>query len=284
MVISISHFVRTHARSIFTAIVAAFCVGVCALLVLLFVVERKYTSEVQILVIQKYTLTDSYTAAKSAEKVSKNLGEVLRTSVFLNDILQTGRVNLSDIMSLPEEEKRKEWAKKIGTEVDSNAPLLRITVYDTDRSRAEALATTIADVLIEKGGEYHGAPDTISLKIVDTALTSETAESPSIPLYTGAAVLATLCVFMMYYVLKETGSWLEPVAVVPTQMVHIHPTPAQPTISHSPAPMAPAPTHAQEAVKQDLNISNFAQKLGAQPTEEKAAYLHGDVQTMPQKK
>lgn len=278
-IFSFSQFVRSNTRAIVTTAIASIVVGIIAMLVLMFGVTRNYTSEVQILVIQKYTLTDSYTAAKSAEKVSQNLGEVIKTSVFLDDVIATGKVDLTDITKLPEDEKRKAWAKKLSTEIDSNAPILKITAYDPDRSRAEAIATTVAQVLIDKGGDYHGAPDTISLKVVDTALTSNTASSPSIPLYTVAAMLATAFIFTLFYVLKATGSWLEPVSVVPSTLMHVKqpelPLPPQPT--PTPPPTTPKPTPVHES--RDLNIQNFGQKIAAQ-NKDGHPYLHGEVKTM----
>ncbi|MCW1930678.1 MAG: hypothetical protein KIH62_005235 [Candidatus Kerfeldbacteria bacterium] len=271
-IFSFSHFISSNKRAIVTTAISSFAVGLIAMLVLMFGVTRNYTSTVQILVIQKYTLTDSYTAAKSAEKVSQNLGEVIKTSVFLNDVLDESTVSLSDITQLPEEQKRKAWAKKLSTEIDNNAPILKITAYDPERSRAEAIATTVANVLIEKGGEYHGAPDTISLKVVDTALTSNSASSPSVPLYTVAAVLGTACIFTLFYALKATGSWLEPISVVPSTLVHVN-QPELPLQSR-PEPTMPTP----QPQPRDLNIQNFGQRIAEQRKD--SAYIHGDVKTM----
>lgn len=296
---SLSLLLRTYKADIIKIVVAMLVVGVGTALILAFAVTRSYTSEIQILVIQKYTLTDSYTAAKSAEKISENLAEVIKTSVFFNDIASAGTVDLGDIKALSEEDRRKEWSKKLSSDTSSAASILKITAFDPNRERAEAIANTVANVLIEKGSEYHGAPDTISLKVVDTALTSEKPTSPSIPLYSIAASLFVGLAFLLYVILAKGGMWLDS----DTERVSTTPTPKKnkgqyvqpvapiapvtvPTMSQPDASVLLQPQSVvadQSAMASsvgDLNMRNFNSKLGAQNPDEKAKYLHGTVQTM----
>lgn len=296
---SLSLLLRTYKADIIRIVVAMAVVGVGTALILAFAVTRSYTSEIQILVIQKYTLTDSYTAAKSAEKISENLAEVIKTSVFFNDVVSAGTVDLGDIKALSEEDRRKEWGKKLSTNTSSAASILKITALDPNRERAEAIANTVANVLIEKGSEYHGAPDTISLKVVDTALTSEKPTSPSVPLYSVAASLFVGLAFLLYVTLAKGGMWLDSNTelVVATPMPkknkgqYVQPVaPIEPAAipplsqQNIPVVLRPQPVVVDQPVTVapvgDLNMQNFNSKLGAQNPDEKAKYLHGTVQTM----
>lgn len=138
----------------------------------------QYSSRIQLLIVQRYTLTDSYTAAKSAERVATNLTEVVGTSTFFDRVVQTQWADLSELEALSEEEKRKEWKKKLEAQALTGSSVLQLTAYDEDPEEAERLAQAAATVLLEDGANYHGAPDTVSLRVVDYALTSEKPVKP----------------------------------------------------------------------------------------------------------
>lgn len=156
-------------------IAAAVVVGALALLK-----TPEYSSTIMILVVQRYTLTDSYTASKSAEKISDNLAEVITTSTFMGQVMASGQADLSELEGLSEKDKREVWAEKVETRVIPSTSMLEITAYDEDPGYAEGLAQAVSNTLIEHGSYYHGAPDTISLKVVDTALTSDTPTRPNL--------------------------------------------------------------------------------------------------------
>lgn len=171
---------RGHIRDLWIIPVLAV---VCALLTVVALAVFKtpeYSSEIKVLVVQKYTLTDSYTASKSAEKIASNLAEVMSTSTFLDAVVNQTGVDLSDVLSLSEAEKRETWKRMVTTSVVPRTSMLRIVAYDADRLRAEEVANSVASVLVENGGDYHGAADTVTLKVVDTALTSDRPTRPNL--------------------------------------------------------------------------------------------------------
>lgn len=187
-----------------TAIVAAVLV-VAGLAVF---AEREYSSTIQIFVKQRYTLTDSYTAAKSAESVSRNLAEVIRTSVFFDRVVAEDTVDFSALLAMDEADRREAWKKTIDTEVISNTAQLRITAYDVDPNKAEAIAEVVASVLIEQGSEWHSSPDTIELKIVDSALTSDRPTRPNFLLNALAAACIGAMAGLLWIFLRSSTSFL----------------------------------------------------------------------------
>lgn len=168
---------------------------------LLLLAPQEYSSEIRLLVVQKYTLTDTYTAAKSAEKISQNLAAVVHTSSFYDEVVRTQWGNLSDIEALPEEEKRKAWERKLKTGVDTGTSIISFTAYDEDPQNAERIVQSVSTALLEHGANYHGAPDTVSLRVVDEALTSDHPTRPNV-LVNGAIaafagmLIAAFAVFM----------------------------------------------------------------------------------------
>lgn len=189
---------RQAALSIFGAGIVTAALVISGLLLF---VPREYSSEIRLLVVQKYTLTDTYTAAKSAEKISQNLAAVVHTSSFFEEVVRTTWVDLSAIDNLPEEKKRDAWKKKLKTSVDSGTSIITLTGYDTDPENAERLVQSASTALLEHGANYHGAPDTVSLRVVDTALTSTYPTRPNFlvnGVIAGLAgmILAALVIFL----------------------------------------------------------------------------------------
>jgi capsular polysaccharide biosynthesis protein len=140
----------------------------------------EYSSQVEILVSQRYTISDPYTATKSALAVRDNLADVIHTSLFLNQVVGSKLVNLDELMKLPEEERRKTWEKMVVIATNSNSPIMDITGYDKAPGQAEAIANAVSQTIIEHGDEYHSSPDTITLQITDAPLTSRYPTRPNL--------------------------------------------------------------------------------------------------------
>jgi len=171
---------KDHLRDLWIIPVLALACSLIAMVALALLKTPEYSSEITVLVVQKYTLTDSYTASKSAEKIATNLAEVIGTSTFLDAVINEAGVDLSDVLSLSEAQKRKSWKQMVETEVVPRTSMLRIVAHDADPRRAEDITNSVATILVENGGDYHGAADTVTLKIVDTALTSDRPVRPNL--------------------------------------------------------------------------------------------------------
>lgn len=142
---------------------------------------QEYSSEVKMLIIQKQNFeTDTYLAAKSAEKVGNNLSEVLSTSSFLDKVVAEGSVDLSALTALDTQERHDAWSDKVSASVIPDSGLLAITAYDEDPAVAEQLVVAVASVMTSSANEYHGGGDSIVIKTVDEPMTSSYPVRPNI--------------------------------------------------------------------------------------------------------
>lgn len=267
-------------------VLAVLC-GAITVIALFFFGSKEYSSEIKILVVQKYTLTDSYTAAKSAEKISKNLAEVIRTSSFFDKVVAEGVVDFKDIMALPEKAKRDEWARTVDTEVIPNTSLLKIVAYDSNPNMAKAIANSVADVLITYGADYHGAPDTIALQVVDSALTSTYPTRPNLVLNGLAAaffgaVLGAIIFFLQPSVRLPLDTLREPVGrpghlAVPVQLAHKAKSMVQSTVQ-STEHVATSAHPASTPQYQVLHVANFHNTI---PSHSGTTTTTGEVRTLP---
>ncbi|MBI2410320.1 MAG: hypothetical protein HYV32_00290 [Candidatus Kerfeldbacteria bacterium] len=168
---------------------SAILFGLLVVGLLWLIFPHEYSSTMRILVVQKYTFTDSYTAAKNAEKISQGLSAVVHTSSFLDQVIKTGEVQLDDLAKLSEEDKRDEWKKKVSARIVPNTSILEIVAYDTNPDQATTLVQAMSTVMLTHGADYHGAGDTIELRVVDSPLTSTRPVRPNIFLYGFASAL-----------------------------------------------------------------------------------------------
>jgi capsular polysaccharide biosynthesis protein len=268
----LQHSFRKHLRDAWIVPVLAVLSTVAVVAGLAVLKTPEYSSEVKILVVQKYTLTDSYTASKSAEKISRNLAEVVTTSSFLDTVADTNAVNLDAILAMDEADKREEWKETLEAEVVSNTSMLKLTAYDEDPAQAEAIVQAVSNALVERGADYHGAPDTIALRVVDTALTSDHPTRPNL-LANGAAaaVFGTMLGLMIVFLKPSFGfnvkkakvgqtaandpEYTKPSGGSPASIIDVSPEPTGPT---SVANAAPALSYAV------LDVTNYNDHLTAE--------------------
>lgn len=140
----------------------------------------EYRSGFSVLVIEKSATGDAFAAAKSAERASLSLGQILFTTSFYDQVRDSGLV---DLAMFPEDEtaRRQMWEKQIETRVLPDVGMMKIATYHEDRQKAAALAFAVATVLTKTGSDYLGTGDNIVLKVVDAPLTSKTPVRPNIP-------------------------------------------------------------------------------------------------------
>ena len=163
----------------------------------------QYAATTKILVIQKQELNaDAYTATKSAERIGKNLANILFTSSFYNEVIESNN-SFTSKFSQDSIERRKEWDKNVEANVTPETGILEISVYDTDKNYAAQLVRSIAYVLVTKGAEYHGGGSNVEIKIVDDVFMSKYPKRPNIILNGALALIIGFLFGSAFVVLNE---------------------------------------------------------------------------------
>jgi capsular polysaccharide biosynthesis protein len=171
--------------------IVALIIGITVVLSLIISLVQpfQYSASTKILVIQKQEInTDAYTATKSAERIGKNLANIIFTSSFYNEVIESNS-NFKDKFSADSIERRKQWEKNIKTSVTPETGILEIDVFDVDRNFASQLVKTITYVLVNKGAEYHGGGSNVEIKIVDDVFISRYPVRPNIILNSVLALI-----------------------------------------------------------------------------------------------
>ncbi|MDP3964932.1 MAG: Wzz/FepE/Etk N-terminal domain-containing protein [bacterium] len=168
-----------------------------------FIQPFEFSSTFSLLVIEKNPNLDAFSAAKSAERLSQSLGQVLYTTSFYDKVLNSGYVADNVGFSNDEQKRREQWKRQIDTQVFADVGVLKITVYDADRDNASDLANALAVVLAEDGTEYLGGGNSIELKVVDYPLTSKNPMRPNVPVNLAAGLLLGLGGSIGYFVARD---------------------------------------------------------------------------------
>ena len=163
----------------------------------------KYQATTRLLVIQKQVANlDAYTAAKSGERIAKNLAEVVYTSSFYDNVIDSN-MNLKKEFSDNETERRKEWQRDIEVNTVPETGLLAVSAYNANPEYAAQIARSIAFVLVNRGGEYHGGGPDVEIKIVDNVLVSKYPARPNVFLNLALGLLIGLVFSGAYAILKS---------------------------------------------------------------------------------
>ena len=153
-----------------------------------------YRSSSQILVIQKQLNNiDAYTASKSAERIAKNLAQVVFASTFYGQIIDSNS-EIQEQFPVDPINRRKLWKRNIEVTVLPETGILEISAYALTKDQAAILAKTISETLVEKAAEYHGGGAEVETKIIDEVYTSRYPMRPNILLNLSVALLLGLII------------------------------------------------------------------------------------------
>lgn len=160
----------------------------------------QYRSRVELLVIQKQNLTmDAYAAARASEKLANGLATVVKTKSFFDQVINSNFNIARTHFPYEEKDVRKYWQKNIVTSVSPETSLLRIDVYDTNRTEANKIANAIAYVLVNNSEDFYGGNNDVFIKVVNEPLASNHPVRPAI-------VINSLTGLVLGLILS--GSWL----------------------------------------------------------------------------
>lgn len=167
-----------------------------------FLPQQLFESEVDVLIVQKSGDYDSYTAQKAAEKIGNSLVQVVHSFDFLSRVIMTGYVS-QDQFPVESKKRQKAWKNLVSVKVVPESSLLKIYGYGENAGKAEDVALGVAQVLTTNAQDYHGAGDTVEIKLISGPITSTRPVKPNIPLNGAAGAALGLIVVLAFFVLRD---------------------------------------------------------------------------------
>ena len=178
----------------------------------------QYRSRVDLLVVQKQALNmDAYSAARASEKMAKNLAVVVQTKSFFEEVVKSNLGIRRNDFPANERKLRRVWRKKVRAKISPETSLLTVSVFDTDKAKANELAAAVAYILVNNASEYYGIGQNIIIKVVNEPLVSNYPVKPNIILNTLSALIVGLLLGSAWVFYQYKSKFNELLDDVPNQ-------------------------------------------------------------------
>jgi len=141
----------------------------------------KFKSSARLLVVQDYGQSfDTYSTSKSTQYLSDILSEVIYSTSFFNEVIQSDFNIETNYFSAKQLKRKKQWDKMISAKPLTGTGIIEIAIYHQSKNQAEQIMKGITYVLTTKHSLYHGGGDKVSVKIIDEPITSNLPVKPNI--------------------------------------------------------------------------------------------------------
>jgi len=162
-----------------------------------------YKTESKILVYQENI--DPYAMTKSGQYLSSLLTSVITTSSFYEEVVNSGyNINVF-YFSSNKSERMKIWENTVEPIVVDDSGVFRVDVYHPDRYQSKQIAQAINYVLKTKHKAYHGAGGNVTIKIIDTPISSNFPVRPRFILNLFIGVMSGVVLSFLYiYLFPES--------------------------------------------------------------------------------
>ena len=128
--------------------------------------ERNFKVSTDYLVVQNSSnSTDTYALAKSAEYIGRILAEGMRSELFINEVIKTGKVN-PEFLPFDKKEKLKNWEKMVRVEQNANLGIISVSVFNDSQRQAAGIAEAVSEVLTTKNNLFRGEGQHIEVRIL----------------------------------------------------------------------------------------------------------------------
>lgn len=138
----------------------------------------EYASTVRLLITQPgATNIDPYTVLKSNERIAQNLSQLLYSSSFFENILTQAQGVDRDHFPVNEYDRRRAWARSIGTSVEPGSGLMLVTIYHPSRLQARILVQAATEELTKQAPNFFGF--SVRVQVIDAPLDSRWIARPN---------------------------------------------------------------------------------------------------------
>jgi len=138
----------------------------------------EYRASSKVLIIQKQVAgQDIYSISKSAQYLGKVLREGIYSDSFFEKVIESPyQVQESDFPELTKD-RRDKWQKNIKVSIVRDLGIIEIDVFNLEKEKAEQISLAVTSVLEANHQLYHGAEQSVELRVLDNPLVSQKPDS-----------------------------------------------------------------------------------------------------------
>jgi len=118
--------------------------------------QKRYEASTDYLIVQDQMGTqDFYSLSKSAEYLGGVLSEALYSSVFIEEMKSTNKIDAA-YFSYDEREALKKWNRAVKVERSPSLGIMKIKVYDNNKDTSVAISEAISEIMVTKNYLFRG--------------------------------------------------------------------------------------------------------------------------------
>lgn len=166
--------------------------------------QKRYETETTFLIVQdQMENQDFYSLSKSAEYLGGVLSEAIYSSVFIEELKNTGKVE-KIYFPVSERDLMKKWKKAVAIERSPNLGILKIRVYDNNKETAVGISQGISEIMVNKNYLFRGKVN-LEVRVLSGPLTEKNPSIGKILLVVlGGFLVGVMINFMyIYYLFLE---------------------------------------------------------------------------------
>lgn len=137
-----------------------------------------YGSEAEIIILQKNLDADAYKAAKSSEYAAAIIKRVVRSTNFMEGVLNS-RFGIKDTFGSDPKKRITNWDNTVVAGAVADTGILKIKILTKDKGENSKIMNAVIEKLINDGTRYHGNPN-IELKKIGGPIFYEKPEYPNV--------------------------------------------------------------------------------------------------------
>lgn len=199
-----SQIIALYKRKIGVLILVGFLLSALTFLFLV-VTEKNFKASTTYLVVQNQSgQQDYYTLSKSAEYISRILSESVNSELFIDEVIDTGKVN-PEFLVFDKKKRLEEWSKTVNVDIKPELGIINIAVKGNSQKEVLSIAQAVSMVITEKNSLFRGENDNISVKILSGPIAEK---NPSLSKL-GVSILGSfilgilICAAWIYYFKKD---------------------------------------------------------------------------------
>lgn len=121
-----------------------------------FIMQERFKASADFMISSTQEGQDYYTATRSAEYMSRVLGEILYSESFIAAVVDTGRVDIN-FLSRDKKTRLDDWSKMLQVKTNSELGFIRVSISGKSEREVSKISQAVITVLGEKGSTFFGS-------------------------------------------------------------------------------------------------------------------------------
>jgi capsular polysaccharide biosynthesis protein len=171
----------------------------------LYNIEKTSKVETDVLVIPRSDMT-----SKNIDQITASMIEIPKSLSFYNAVIsEKSDILKDDLSGLPDYQRKDRWGSMIQAEKIDGSSIIRISVFDSNPSRAESLSRQSALELAKSMSRFYNIKTELDVRIIDGPI-AKTGTRDNVLIIVSESVLLALAALILIFTLNKAFELIFP--------------------------------------------------------------------------